>query len=84
MPAFQRIRDKQYQIATVAEPLHLQGWQMIDELNRAFAGEKPSGYVAAGRTCSRRTTSTRTAATQNIFDPGNGYRDQYKKIWGVS
>jgi ribose transport system substrate-binding protein len=20
---------------------------------------------------------------QNIFDPGNGYRDHYKKIWGV-
>ena len=20
---------------------------------------------------------------QNIFDPGNGYKDQYKKIWGV-
>src|SRR5580658_3009763 len=46
VPAFQRIRDKQYQVATVAEPLHLHGWQVIDELNRAFAGEKPSGYVA--------------------------------------
>ena len=21
---------------------------------------------------------------QNIFDPGNGYKDQYKKIWGVT
>ena len=20
---------------------------------------------------------------QNIFDPGNGYKDEYKKIWGV-
>ena len=20
---------------------------------------------------------------QNKFDPGNGYRDEYKKIWGV-
>src|SRR5262249_42471573 len=34
VPAFQRIRDRQYQIATVAEPLHLHGWQVIDELNR--------------------------------------------------
>ena len=45
VPAFKRIRDKQYQIATVAEPLNLQGWIMIDEMNRAFAGEKPSGFV---------------------------------------
>jgi ribose transport system substrate-binding protein len=20
---------------------------------------------------------------QNIFDPGNGYKDEYRKIWGV-
>ena len=20
---------------------------------------------------------------KNVFDPGNGYRDEYKKIWGV-
>ena len=46
VPAFQRIRDGQYQVATVAEPLYLHGWQTIDELNRAFAGEAPSGYVA--------------------------------------
>ena len=47
VPAFQRIREKQYQVATVAEPLHLHGWQTIDELNRAFAGEPPSDYGAA-------------------------------------
>src|SRR5262249_17818204 len=34
VPAFQRIRQGHYQIATVAEPLHLHGWQCIDELNR--------------------------------------------------
>ena len=54
VPAFQRIRDKQYQIATVAEPLHLQGWHMIDEMNRAFAGEQPSGLRAARPSVHRR------------------------------
>ena len=44
--AFQRIRSKQYQMATVPEPLHEQGWQLVDELNRAFAGEPWSGYVS--------------------------------------
>ena len=33
------------QIATVAEPLGAHGWQLVDELNRAFAGQPPSGFV---------------------------------------
>ena len=39
-------RRASIQVATVAEPLYLHGWQIVDELNRAFAGEAPSGYVA--------------------------------------
>ena len=38
---FQRIRNEDYQAASVAEPLYLQAWQLIDELNRAIAG--PAG-----------------------------------------
>ncbi len=33
------------QVATVAEPLGMQGWQLVDELNRAFAGQPPSLFV---------------------------------------
>ncbi len=36
--AFQRIRTGQFQTVTVAEPLNLQGWQLVDELNRAVQG----------------------------------------------
>ena len=82
VPAFQRIRNKQYQIATVAEPLHLHGWQVIDELNRAFAGEAPSGYVAPVHLFTPDNIE-KDGGDKNIFDPGNGYKDQYKKIWGV-
>jgi ribose transport system substrate-binding protein len=82
VPAFQRIRDKQYQIATVAEPLSLQGWQLIDELNRAFAGEAPSGYVPPVHLFTPDNID-KDGGDKNIFDPGNGYRDEYKKIWGV-
>lgn len=35
--AFQRINSKQFQAATVPEPLSQQGWQIADEFNRAFA-----------------------------------------------
>jgi hypothetical protein len=34
------------QVASVAEPTGLQGWQLADELNRACAGQMPSGYVS--------------------------------------
>ena len=82
VPAFQRIRDKQYQIATVAEPLHLHGWQCIDELNRAFAGQPPSGYVAPVHLFTAANIE-KDGGAQNIFDPGNGYKEQYRKVWGV-
>jgi ribose transport system substrate-binding protein len=82
VPAFERIRDKQYQIATVAEPLNLQGWIMVDETNRAFAGEKPSGYVPHVHLFTAENVD-KDGGAQNKFDPGNGYRDEYKKIWGV-
>lgn len=37
--ACQRIRAGQYQALTVTEPLNLQGWQLVDEMNRAMQGE---------------------------------------------
>jgi ribose transport system substrate-binding protein len=82
VPAFQRIREGQYQVATVAEPLNQQGWQTIDELNRAFAGEEPSGFVQPPHLFVKANIDS-DGGDKNIFDPGNGYRDQYKKIWGV-
>lgn len=81
VPAFQRIRDGQFQVATVAEPLFLHGWQIIDELNRAFAGEAPSGFVAPPHLFVRANIDA-DGGDRNIFDPGNGYRDEYRKIWG--
>ncbi len=83
VPAFQRIRQQQYQVATVAEPLHLHGWECIDELNRAFAGAPPSDYVAHVHLFVHANID-KDGGDQNTFDPGNGYRDEYKKIWGVN
>jgi len=77
--AFQRIRSGQYQTVTVAEPLNLQGWQLVDELNRAISGEKCSGYVTAPALV---TQEGLKATKGNTFDPQNGYREAYAKIWG--
>ncbi|MFJ3306260.1 substrate-binding domain-containing protein [Streptomyces sp. NPDC086549] len=74
--AFQRIESRQYQAATVPEPLSLQGWQIVDEFNRAFAGRPASGYVAPVHLA---TAANSHGATS--WDP-SGYRDGYRKIWG--
>ena len=79
--AFQRIRQKRYQIGTVAEPLHLQGWMCIDELNRAFAGQPPSGFVPPPHLFIASNLG-RDGGPNNVYEPENGYKDVYKKIWG--
>lgn len=78
--AYQRIRSKTLQIGTVPEPLNMQGWQLIDELNRAIAGEKPSGFTTPVYLVTSQNTAFH-GGQQNAFDPSNGYREQYKKIW---
>jgi ribose transport system substrate-binding protein len=80
--AFQRIRTKQYQVGTVAEPLRLHGWQAVDEMNRALAGEPPSGYVAPAHLFLP-SNIDKDGGPKNTYDPENGYQDAYKKIWGV-
>jgi ribose transport system substrate-binding protein len=74
---FQRIRADDHQTASVAEPLYLQGWQIVDELNRARAGQPPSGYVAPLRLITRADVPGGT-----VFDPPSGYRANYRRIWG--
>jgi ribose transport system substrate-binding protein len=77
--AFQRIRSGEYQTVTVAEPLNLQGWQLVDELNRAIQKEPCSGYITAPAL----VTQEGLAGTEgNAFDPQNGYREAYAAIWG--
>lgn len=80
--AYNRIRKGEYQVATIPEPLNLHGWQAVDEINRALAGGPPSGYVTAAHLVTKENIAS-DGGPQNIFDPGNGYRDKYKAIWGV-
>ncbi|MDQ2802871.1 MAG: substrate-binding domain-containing protein [Pseudomonadota bacterium] len=81
VPAFQRIRNKHYQVGTVAEPLHLHGWMCIDELNRAFAGQPPSGFVPPPHLFIA-SNLDHDGGPNNSYDPENGYKNIYKKIWG--
>jgi len=81
--AYQRIRGKQFQVVTVAEPLNLQGWQMIDELNRAFAGQPWSGYASPLKVVTAANIKS-DGGPKSRFDPDNGYRHAYKAIWDAS
>lgn len=75
--AFQRVNSGAFQAATVPEPLSEQGWQIVDEFNRAFAGLPPSGYVAPVHIA---TAANSRGATS--WDPP-GYREAYRGIWGT-
>jgi ribose transport system substrate-binding protein len=74
---FERIRTGDHQTASVAEPLYLQGWQIVDELNRARAGQPPSGYIDPPRLITRADVPTGV-----VFDPGSVARANYRRIWG--
>ncbi|MCP9206061.1 substrate-binding domain-containing protein [Streptomyces sp. NEAU-Y11] len=74
--AFQRVNGQRYQAATVPEPLSEQGWQIVDEFNRAFSGRSPSGYVAPVHV----TTAANSGGA--LSWDSEGYRQAYRKIWG--
>ncbi|MEV4441201.1 substrate-binding domain-containing protein [Streptomyces sp. NPDC049577] len=74
--AFQRINSRQFQTATVPEALTEQGWQIVDEFNRAFSGAPPSGYVTPVH-----ITTAANSGGATAWDP-RGYRAAYLGIWG--
>lgn len=76
---YSRIASGQYQSVTVPEPLNQEGWQIVDEFNRSFNNVAASGYVPATHLVTKANIGNATS-----WDPLNGYRDIYKKIWGVN
>ncbi|MDO9598550.1 MAG: substrate-binding domain-containing protein [Azoarcus sp.] len=78
--AFMRIQTGTFQTATVAEPLNLHGWQLVDELNRLLARQPVSGHVDPPHL----VTSSNIAfdgGARFQYDPDNAYRDIYRQIW---
>jgi len=78
--AFLRIRAGTFQTGSVAEPLNLHGWQLVDEMNRLFAGEHVTGYVFPVHLVTADNV-TLDGGDQLHYDPANGYRDIYRRIW---
>ncbi len=77
--ALSRIRSNaSQQVATVAEASQLQGWQLADELNRAFAGQAPSGYVSKPILVTGKRLQDLHGAE---IDSDIPYKRAYLKIW---
>ena len=64
----------------MAEPLNLQGWQLVDELNRAIQGQPCSGYITSPSLVTK--AGLAKLGDVNQFDPASPYREAYAKIWG--
>ncbi|GAB3468172.1 hypothetical protein GCM10027519_38710 [Kineococcus endophyticus] len=71
-----RAAGQQFQAATIPEPLNQEGWQIVDEFNRAFAGQPDSGYVPAVH-----ITDADNVGSTTSWDPA-GYREAYATLWG--
>jgi ribose transport system substrate-binding protein len=78
--AFLRIQAGTFQYGTVAEPLNLQGWQLVDELNRLLSGQPVTGYVMPVHLVTAENIAF-DGGPEMMFDPDNGYRQAYRHIW---
>jgi len=78
--AFMRIRARLFQTATVAEPLLMQGWQAVDEVNRLLSRQPPSSYFGRPHLFTAGNLHT-DGGPRLRFDPDNGYREAYRRIW---
>jgi ribose transport system substrate-binding protein len=80
--AYERIRAREYQLVTVSEPIELQAYQAVDEFNRAFNRQPPSGFVQAPYLVTPNNVDKEGGA-KNTFVPTNDYKKHYLAIWGV-
>ena len=82
--AYNRIRQGgQYQQVTVAEPIELQAYQAIDELNRAFNGKEPSGFIQEPYLVTPDNVNAE-GGDKDAFFPSNDYKQRYLKLWGIA
>jgi ribose transport system substrate-binding protein len=82
--AYARIRrGNEYQVVTVSEPFELQAYQAIDECNRAFHSEAPSGFVQEPFLVTPENVDAE-GGEHDMFLPGNDYKNRYLRLWGVA
>ncbi len=81
--AYSRVRSGDFQVVTVSEPVEMQGYQAIDEVNRAIQGMPPSDFVQAPYLVTIDNVDAEGGGN-NEFVPSNNYKAEYLKLWGVA
>ena len=78
--AFARIRQGQYQVASVPGSLDLEGWCAVDELNRAMHGQAPFYFALPVHLVTKADIASE-GGPHDKWDPSNGFEQHYLKIW---
>lgn len=78
--AYDMIRKGEYEVATVPEPSTLFGYQAIDAVVRAMAGQPPSNFVQATYLVTKANADAE-GGKSNEFIPSNGFACHYMNIW---
>ena len=68
-----------FQRCTVCE---LKIYQAIDELNRAFHDQPPSGFIQAPYLVTKDNIHAE-GGDKNVFIPSNNYEQHYLEMWGI-
>lgn len=84
---YQRVRDGQWQVATVPEPAELQAYMAIDDAIRAMAGEPPAGwdqpvFIHFNDGIHGNNLSIE-GGDQGQYFPSVDYKSRYLELWGV-
>ncbi|MGD1715182.1 hypothetical protein [Dapis sp. BLCC M172] len=78
--ALLRMKHKSYQYASVAEPLLMHGWQLVDEIHRNLMGVPPSGYVNQPYVVTQKNAAS-VVNSRGFFEPDRPYRQLYQERW---
>ncbi len=78
--AYDMIRKGEYEVATVPEPSTLFGYEAIDAVVRAMAGQEPSTFVQPTYLVTKENADAEGGKT-NEFIPSNNFACHYLNIW---
>jgi len=78
--AYDMIRKGEYEVATVPEPSTLFGYQAIDAVVRAMAGQAPSSFVQPTYLVTKDNADAE-GGKSNEFIPSNNFACHYMNIW---
>ncbi len=81
--ALLRMKYESYQYASVAEPLLMHGWQLVDEIHRSLMGDPPSGYVNQPYVVTQKNAAS-VVNSRGFFEPDRPYRELYQERWRES